>query len=143
MSEAGQPGARPGKAHGEPPPEFFKALEEFNQRCFFECHETLEDLWNAERSELRRFYQGLLQVGVGYYKIITRPNYRGALSLFESGAGYLRRFEPSQFGIDVTGLLEIVEASRRELERLGEHRMDQVDRQLIPALKAGDTHDPA
>jgi predicted metal-dependent hydrolase len=142
VPEAGLPVAGPEKPPVEPPPEFFKALEEFNQRRFFECHETLEDLWNAERGELRRFYQGLLQVGVGYYKITTRPNYRGALSLLESGAGYLRRFAPSQFGIDVTGLLEIVEASRRELERLGEHGMDQFDRQLIPTLKAENTHDP-
>lgn len=126
----------------EAPLEFFKALEEFNQRRFFECHETLENLWNAERSDLRRFYQGLLQVGVGYYKIITRPNYRGALSLLESGAGYLRLFEPSQFGLDVTGLLEIVETGRRELERLGETGMAHFDRALIPTLKAGDTHDP-
>lgn len=125
-----------------PPPEFFKALEEFNRRRFFECHETLEDLWNAERSELRRFYQGILQVGVGYYKIITRPNYRGALSLFESGIGYLRLFEPSQFGLDVTALIKTVEASRRELERLGPERLDQFDRKLIPTLKAGEIHDP-
>ncbi len=61
----------------QPPPDFYKALEQFNQHRFFECHETLEDLWNAERSELRRFYQGILQLGVAYYKIITRPNYRG------------------------------------------------------------------
>ncbi len=126
-----------------PPPEFFKALEEFNQRRFFECHETLEDLWNAERSGLRRFYQGILQVGVGYYKIITRPNYRGALSLLESGAGYLRPFEPSRFGLDVTALVETVETARRELVRLGPERLDQFDRKLIPTLKAGDAYDPA
>ena len=126
-----------------PPPEFFKALEEFNQRRFFECHETLEDLWNAERSDLRRFYQGILQVGVGYYKIITRPNYRGALSLFESGTGYLRQFEPSRFGLDVTALIKSVEVSRQELVRLGPDRLDQFDPTLIPTLKAGETHDPA
>lgn len=120
------------------PPDFYKALAEFNERRFFECHETLEDLWNAERSDLRRFYQGILQVGVGYYKIITRPNYRGALSLFESGVGYLRPFEPQRFGLDVSGLIADVETGRRELERLGPENLDQFDPKLIPTLKAGD-----
>ena len=127
----------PGSAGEKPPPEFYKALEEFNQRRFFECHETLEDLWNAERSDLRRFYQGILQVGVAYYKIIARPNYRGALSLFESGLDYLRPFQPEKFGLDVTGLIAMAEASRRELVKLGPERLDQFDRQLIPILKAG------
>jgi predicted metal-dependent hydrolase len=125
-----------------PPLDFYKALEEFNQRRFFECHETLEDLWNAERSELRLFYQGILQVGVAYYKIITRPNYRGAISLFESGIDYLRPFEPDQFGLDVTGLIESARASRRELERLGPDRLDQFDTGLIPTLKAGAADEP-
>lgn len=124
-----------------PPPEFYKALAEFNQRRFFECHETLEDLWNAERSELRRFYQGILQIGVAYYKIITRPNYRGALSLFESGIGYLQPFQPETFGLDVRKLIESAETARRELEKLGPARLDQFDRQLIPVLEAGVTPD--
>lgn len=132
----------PEAAGSQPPPNFYKALEEFNKRRFFECHETLEDLWNAERSDLRRFYQGILQVGVGYYKIITRPNYRGALSLFESGMDYLRLFEPDQFGLDVTGLIKTTRASRQELERLGPERLDQFDRKLIPTLKASVINEP-
>ncbi len=132
----------PEDATGQPPADFFKALEEFNQRRFFECHETLEDLWNAERSGLRRFYQGILQVGVAYYKVTTRPNYRGALSLFQSGINYLRPFEPAQFGLDVTGLIEAAQASRQELERLGPDRLDQFDPKLIPTLKPGAANDP-
>jgi predicted metal-dependent hydrolase len=132
----------PDSAVKQPPPEFFKALEEFNQRRFFECHETLEALWNAERSELRRFYQGILQVGVAYYKIITRPNYRGALSLFQSGINYLRPFEPCQFGLDVSDLIKTAQASRQELERLGPDRLGQFDPKLIPTLIPGAVNDP-
>ena len=79
---------------------------------------------------------------MGYYKIITRPNYRGALSLFESGIGYLRQFEPETFGLDVSSLIEKVEASRRELEKLGPEKLNQFDPKLIPTLKSGDTDDP-
>lgn len=34
-----------------PPPALAKGIEEFNRRQFFECHETLEELWIAERVE--------------------------------------------------------------------------------------------
>lgn len=117
-----------------PPARFQQALEEFNARQFFECHETLEDLWNEERRDLRRFYQGILQIGVGYYKIITRPNYRGALSLLQSGAGYLRPFAPYQFGIDVESLIAAAEQARRELLRLGPDHYTEFDPTLIPKI---------
>ncbi|HEX2909985.1 MAG TPA: DUF309 domain-containing protein [Chloroflexia bacterium] len=118
-----------------PPPEFYRAVAEFNRRQYFECHETLEDLWNAERSELRRFYQGILQVGVGFYKIITKPNFRGACSLLESGVNYLRPFEPRQFGVDVAGLIAAAEKARAELLRLGPERLAEFDKKLIPLIE--------
>src|SRR5437762_104287 len=121
-----------------PPPDFYRAIEQFNARQFFECHETLEDLWNAELRELRRFYQGLLQVGVGYYKIITKPNYRGALSLLASGCDYLQLFRPGQFGVDVEALIGAAELARQELLRLGPECLDEFDRSLIPIIELAD-----
>ncbi len=117
-----------------PPALFQQAIEQFNARQFFECHETLEDLWNAERRELRRFYQGLLQIGVGYYKIITKPNYRGALSLLDSGVGYLRPFAPRQFGIDLETLIAAAEQAIRELQQLGPDRLAEFQPGLIPKI---------
>ncbi len=117
-----------------PPARFYQAVREFNQRRFFDCHETLEELWNEERSDLRRFYQGLLQIGVGYYKIITRPNYRGALALLESGAGYLTAFDPQQFGVDISRLVRAAHLARQELSRLGPERMAEFDLNLIPTI---------
>ncbi len=111
-----------------------QAVEEFNQRRFFECHETLEDLWNQEPGEERRFYQGLLQIGVGYYKIITRPNYRGARSLLETGANYLKPFQPRSFGIDVSQLVRAAGMARQELERLGPEGLAQFNPDLIPTI---------
>jgi predicted metal-dependent hydrolase len=55
----------------EPPPEpsltddekrlFQQGVHEFNTGCFFECHETLEDLWGGVRGTSRDFFQGLIQ----------------------------------------------------------------------------------
>jgi uncharacterized protein len=118
-----------------PPSSFQQAIAEFNARQFFECHETLENLWKAEQSELRRFYQAILQIGVGYYKIITRPNYQGALALLQSGADYLRPFAPQHFGIDVTALIAAAEQAHQELLRLGPDHLTDFDPSLIPTIE--------
>jgi uncharacterized protein len=39
---------------GEPaPPGLLRGIEQFNQREYFECHETLELIWNAEPGPIR------------------------------------------------------------------------------------------
>ena len=46
-------------------PRFIKGIDEFNRQLFFECHETLEELWLEERGEDRKFYQGIIQIAAG------------------------------------------------------------------------------
>ena len=50
-------------------PRFLKGIDEFNQQLFFECHETLEEIWLEEHGEDRKFYQGIIQIAAGYYKL--------------------------------------------------------------------------
>ena len=40
-------------------PRFLKGIDEFNEELFFECHETLEEIWLEDHGEDRKFYQGL------------------------------------------------------------------------------------
>ena len=46
-----------------------KGLHEFNERLFFECHDTLEELWAGVRGPSRDFFQGLIQVAVGFHHL--------------------------------------------------------------------------
>ena len=107
----------------EPPAAFWQGLAEFNARQFFECHETLEALWKAEPGEVRHLYQGILQIGVGYYKILQRPNYRGALALLARGAGWLELFAPQYWGVDIAALLMAVNQTQQTLQKLGPDRL--------------------
>jgi uncharacterized protein len=66
-----------------------KGVREFNEGYYFECHDTLEDLWSGLRGDARDFFQGLIQVAVGYYHL-GNDNPSGASSMFERA---LRRFE--------------------------------------------------
>ncbi|MEW5858962.1 MAG: DUF309 domain-containing protein [Cyanobacteriota bacterium] len=89
----------------EIPSEFWEAVEEFNQREFYACHDTLEALWMEASEPEKRFYQGVLQIAVGCYHL-GNLNWRGAVILLGEGMRRLEAYEPAYSGIDVTELRE-------------------------------------
>ena len=83
---------------------FLKGIEEFNQGLFYECHETLEEVWLEEHGPERELYQGIIQVAAAFHHVHNR-NLRGARSLMEAGAAKLRRYPAHHYGIDVAAFL--------------------------------------
>jgi predicted metal-dependent hydrolase len=119
---------------GEPPsPGLIHAIAQFNSREFFECHETLEAIWNAEPGPIRVLYKGILQVGVGCYHLLRR-NYRGALMKLQSGADYLEPFAPRCMGVEVARLITDARRLRAALVALGPERFLEVEVDLIPTV---------
>src|SRR5437899_11431916 len=102
----------------------------FNAEEYFECHEVLEDLWRAEAARLRELYQGILQVGVGFYHL-KRGNYRGAVNLLGYGLARLTRVPSDALGLDVAGLAVDALRCRQRLLELGPSRLDEFDHALI------------
>ena len=80
--------------------QFRKGVAEFNAGLFFECHETLEDLWHGVRGPARDFFQGLIQVAVGFYHLGNR-NLTGSRSQLEKGLQKLERYGDQFMGIDL------------------------------------------
>jgi len=110
----------------EPPPELLTAIGQFNAGEYYACHETLEELWLGERSDIRRLYQGILQIGVGLYHL-QRRNEAGARNLLRRGKGLLRPFAPEFLGIDLASLIRESGNLLRILESAGlEKTLDQV-----------------
>lgn len=97
-------------------PRLHKGVAEFNQQLFFECHETLEEIWLEEQGEDRKFYQGLIQVAAGYFKLQQRVP-AGALKLWRTGIEKLEPYTPVFLGIDVEGLISAVRRHLADLER--------------------------
>lgn len=61
------------------------ACSQFNTREFFECHETLEDLWNQlQPGTEKQLIHGLLQLAVGLHHC-QQGNHHGAHTLIEKG----------------------------------------------------------
>lgn len=117
-----------------PPVLLLAGVRQFNARQFFECHETLEELWKTERRAVRQLYQGILQVGVGFYHL-RRGNYRGAVLTLGWGLARLRPLRPECQGVLVERLVAEAEAAARTLAALGPQRMSEFDPRLIPTIQ--------
>lgn len=86
---------------------FERGVAEYNAGFFFECHDTLEDLWSGLRGPSRDFFQGLIQVAVAFYHLGS-GNVAGASSMLSRALARLEGYPPRFFGIDL-------EAHRAEL----------------------------
>lgn len=118
----------------EVPALVLKGIEEFNRGEFFECHEYLEKAWMQESRRIRFLYQGILQVGVGFYHQ-QNSNWRGATGLLRKGMARLEEFEPETLGIDVTKLIRECAICLKEIEELGHEGVQEFDRSKIPKVE--------
>jgi uncharacterized protein len=122
----------------EPPEELpvlvLEGIEEFNRGEFFDCHEYLEEAWMQESGRVRYLYQGILQVGVGFYHL-ENGNWRGATGLLRNGTIRLKEFEPVTLGVDVAKLVRESERCLQELESLGRERISEFDVSQIPKVE--------
>jgi uncharacterized protein len=123
-----------GAPEGALPDLALKGIEEFNRGEFYECHEYLEEAWMQEPGRVRFLYQGILQVGVGFYHL-QNGNWRGATGLLRNGAVRLKEFEPVTLGVDVAKLVRESERCLRELESLGRERIEEFDRTGVPKVE--------
>jgi uncharacterized protein len=75
-------------------------VAEFNAGHFFECHDTLEELWTGLRGPARDFFQGLIQVSVAFYHL-SGGNLAGADSMFGRALKRFEGYPPRYFGFDL------------------------------------------
>ena len=116
-----------------PPRLLLEGIAQFNRGEFFEQHETLELLWRAEQRDVRRLYQGILQIGVAFHHL-RRLNHHGTVYMLTRGSGYLAPFTPCCQCVDVDALLLAAAAALREVERLGPGRLGEFDWKLVPRV---------
>ncbi len=75
----------------------------FNQGCFYDSHEVLEDAWREAQGPARIFLQALIQIAVGLHHHST-GNLAGARSLLARGGGKLEEYPNAYGGLDVSAL---------------------------------------
>jgi len=97
---------------------FWEGVEQFNQRQFYECHDTLEAIWMEAMEPDRTFYQGVLQIAVALYHL-SNGNGRGATMLLGEGLRRLGRYTPDYGGVDVDQLVRQSAAILEALQQRG------------------------
>lgn len=80
-----------------------EGMAQFNQGLFFECHDTLEDVWTGVRGPSRDFFQGLIQVAVGFYHL-GNDNRGGAATMLRRGLGRLAKYPDGYGGLELVRL---------------------------------------
>ncbi len=80
------------------------AIELFNTREFFACHDVLEEIWSETLSEDRTFYQGLIHAAVALYHF-SEGNHGGARKMYGSARRYLSPYAPVHANVAVGDLL--------------------------------------
>jgi hypothetical protein len=111
------------------PPEFWQAVDQFNQRQFYDCHDTLEALWMEALEPDKRFYQGILQIAVGLYHL-GNENWRGAVILMGEGMNRLRDYQPNYGNVEVEKLLTQTAQLLKILQQTGPEQVISVIQRL-------------
>lgn len=117
-----------------PPGQLLLAIRQFNNHEWYDCHETIEELWLGETGEMRNFLQGFLQIAVALHHW-RNGNHGGAVSLLASGINYLKRVSDVCLWVDVSAFIADSEKVRVALEELGKERMESLNPALIPHLQ--------
>ncbi|MBW3632065.1 MAG: DUF309 domain-containing protein [Chloroflexi bacterium] len=119
---------------GKPPAGLLEGIRLFNDGEYYACHEAIEHEWHAETRTIRRLYQGILQIGVGFLHA-RRGNHTGALLLLTDGIDKTVEFAPVCLGIDTGRLAAESQAALDRLQELGPDRLSEFDYATVPRIR--------
>jgi uncharacterized protein len=117
---------------------FADAIHQFNSWRFYDCHETLEDIWRevgpkGDEASLANFYQGLIKAAAGYHHLL-RGNHPGVMRVLGDVRRLLAPYRPRTLGVDVEALIAAVGETLERVEVLGPERLAEYDRSGIPQI---------
>ncbi|HEX2260289.1 MAG TPA: DUF309 domain-containing protein [Candidatus Binatia bacterium] len=114
-------------------PRLVKGVSEFNQGLYFECHESLEEIWLEEVGEEKLFYQGLIQIAAGYLKW-EQGVLRGSVKLWRAGLEKLERYRPCYLGINLDPFFLGVNDNLKEVEAALQKEVADTPELKVPFL---------
>jgi hypothetical protein len=105
----------------------------YNAGHFWHAHEAWEEVWLEAETPDRDFYQGLIQVAAAFVHV-TRSEYPGSVRLLDSGISKLARYRQGLDGVALAPFVDGARRAREALLSLGEKRVSEFDRRLIPPV---------
>jgi len=95
---------------------FLKAIDFFNDDDFFSAHDLFEEIWVESIGDEKLFFQGLVQVSVAYFHLVSK-NYVGAKSMLIKSISKLEKFLPEFNGIDTDALVSKMKLTIFEIDK--------------------------
>ena len=114
---------------------FERGVREFNAGDFYAAHDTWEDVWMDVRGPERPFFQGMIQVAVGYYHL-TCENYAGAEHLLSRGVRKLAAFTPGHRGLDTAHLVRAADAALADVLEVRAGRRETTNSNIAPRIRS-------
>ena len=105
-------------------------IQQFNNREFYECHDTLEAVWIEAPEMDKRFYQGILQVAVACHHL-SNLNQRGAIILLGEAVRRLNDFQPDYLDVDVSALMLQSSMLLQTLQQLAESNLEEFAQEIL------------
>jgi len=95
--------------------QFLKGIELFNQRQFYECHDTLEEIWLQESSDEQPFLQGMIQSAVAFHHY-SQGKRGAARAMFKLALEKLETYPAHYQGLDLGVLVQDLRAWKEALD---------------------------
>jgi predicted metal-dependent hydrolase len=105
-------------------------IQQFNDRDFFHCHETLEKLWLKQEGDTKGLLQGLIQLAVAYHHLLAGNN-DGAYKLFKRCLPRLELTKPKDLDLNQEELCCLIRANICQMEKMPSFTIDSI---VIPSL---------
>ncbi len=106
----------------------------FNCADFFCAHDYFEELWFNSDKDDQMFFQGLVQVSVGCYHLIS-GNYKGAVSQLTKSKKKLMNYLPVHYNIDLKKLIIQIELLIDEINQFNFDKIPKVELSKIPVIQ--------
>ena len=117
----------------KPPVPLVSAVRQFNEGRYWDCHETLEDLWRETPYPLRFVYHAVIKAAVGFHHL-SRRNRNGARLKLSDAVRLLSLFQPEILGIRTDLLRDAVAKRLGLLEGGGSVDWSKLDALPSPAV---------
>ena len=110
---------------------FLKGIASFNNKSFYDAHESWELLWTEYALQDALFVQGLIQLSVAFFHI-TNLNLIGSKNLFNKCLPKLKKFPSNHRDLNLSDIIDSAEESLQMVSSID--KVSQFDWELAPKI---------
>lgn len=93
-----------------------RGIGHFNACRFYECHDTIEEIWLQESSDEQPFLQGLIQAAVAFFHF-QQGRWGAARAMLKMSLAKLKDYPSVYRRVELGSLVQELETWRRTLDK--------------------------